>query len=120
MNNNFNIGNRLQKLRTNLGISQEQVALRAGITTTYYGQIERNLKNPTVHVMEDICSALNISLEEFFQTKVLEYSHDLMTERILLQLQTCTEAERIAIYNIIQSFRPIFHIFSIVKPVFIK
>ena len=105
MNNNFNIGSRLQKLRANLGISQEQVALRAGITTTYYGQIERNLKNPTVHVMEDICSALNISLEVFFQTKTLEYNHDLMTERILLQLQTCTESEKTAIHNIIHQIQ---------------
>ncbi len=105
MNDNFNIGNKLQKLRTNLGLSQEQVALRAGITTTYYGQIERNLKNPTVHVMEDICSALNVSLEEFFRAKPLEYSHDLLTERILLQLQTCTEAEKNAIFNIVHQIQ---------------
>lgn len=105
MNDNFNIGSRLQKLRTNLGLSQEQVALRAGITTTYYGQIERNLKNPTVHVIEEICSALNITLEEFFRAETLNYGHDLLTERILLQLQTCTEAEKNAIFNIVHQIQ---------------
>lgn len=45
MDNNFNIGERLFELRTNLGLSQEQLALRANITTTYLGQIEHNTKN---------------------------------------------------------------------------
>ncbi|MDD5901128.1 MAG: helix-turn-helix transcriptional regulator [Lachnospiraceae bacterium] len=101
MDNNFNIGNKLLNLRTTLELSQEQVALRAGITTTYYGQIERNLKNPTIHVIEEICSAFNITLEDFFHTDTLEKSHDLITEKILLQLQTCTEAEKNTIYKII-------------------
>lgn len=101
MNNNFNIGQRLQDVRTSLGLSQEQVALQAGITTTYYGQIERNVKNPTVHVIEKICFALNISLENFFNSKEVKHDYGLLTEQILLQLQMCSEAEKVAIYNII-------------------
>ena len=101
MNNNFNIGKKLQLIRTNLGLSQEQVALRAGITTTYYGQIERNLKKPTIPVVEKICGALNISLEEFFKEDTVSRTYDLLTEQILLQLQTCSEEEKTAIYNII-------------------
>ena len=105
MNNNFNIGNKLQKSRTAFGLSQEQVALRAGITTTYYGQIERNLKNPTIHVIEDICAAFNMSLEEFFHEETHDSNHDTLTEKIVLQLQTCTEAEKAVIYNIIHQIR---------------
>lgn len=101
MDNNFNIGRRLQEIRLGLNLSQEQVALRAGITTTYYGQIERNLKNPTVHVIEKICAAMNITLENFFSIKAIAYEHDLLTEQILLQLQTCSELEKSTIYNII-------------------
>ena len=101
MDDNFNIGRRLQTLRTSLGLSQEQVALYAGITTTYYGQIERNLKNPTVHVIEKICSAMNISLGNFFDSKDITHDHDILTEQILLQLQTCSELEKSTIYNII-------------------
>jgi len=101
MNNNFNIGKKLQQIRTGLGLSQEQVALNAGITTTYYGQLERNLKNPTVQVVEKICKAMNVSLEEFFKTEALVYEYDLLTEQILLQLQTCSKEEKTAIQNII-------------------
>ena len=101
MNDNFNIGRRLQEIRTGLELSQEQVALRAGITTTYYGQIERNLKNPTVHVIEKICTAMNISLDSFFSVKAVTYEHDLLTEQILVQLKNCSELEKSTIYNII-------------------
>ena len=105
MKERFNIGERLQKIRTALNLSQEQMALRAGITTTYYGQIERNLKNPTIHVIEDICSAFHMSLEDFFHEETHASNHDFITENIILQLQTCTDAEKTTIYNIIQQIR---------------
>lgn len=101
MNSNFNIGQRLQDIRTSLDLSQEQVALRAEITPTYYGQIERNLKNPTIHVIEKICTAMNVGLAEFFKPSIINREYDLLTEQILLQLQTCSETEKSTIYNII-------------------
>ena len=101
MNNNFNVGQRLQDIRNGLGLSQEQVALQAGVSTTYYGQIERNMKNPTIHVVENICSAMNVGLGEFFKPSIISREHDLLTEQILLQLQNCSEEEKSTIYNII-------------------
>ena len=66
-NNNCNIGNRIKELRTEQGLSQEQLALSSGITTTYLGLLERNLKNPTVKVLEQICTALHIELSAFLK-----------------------------------------------------
>lgn len=71
MKTNFNIGQRIHELRINSGLSQEKLALRANITTTYMGLLERNLKNPTVKVIEQICNQLNISLSEFFRIPYL-------------------------------------------------
>ena len=56
MKTNFNIGDRIHELRIKSGLSQEKLALRAEITTTYLGLSERNLKNPTVKVIEQICN----------------------------------------------------------------
>lgn len=56
MNNNFNTGERIHELRTQQGLSQEQLALRAEITPTYLGLVERNLKNPTIKIIEQICN----------------------------------------------------------------
>lgn len=64
---NFSCGRRLRQLRQACGYSQEELALRAEITTAYVGQIERGLKNPTVAVIESLCRAMNLSLAEFFQ-----------------------------------------------------
>ncbi len=66
MKTNFNIGDRIHELRVKSGLSQEKLALRANITTTYLGLLERNQKNPTVKVIEQLCSQFNINLGEFF------------------------------------------------------
>ncbi len=94
MDNNFNIGERLFELRTNLGLSQEQLALRADITTTYLGQIEHNTKKPTVYVIEKLCSALNMTLKDFFDTEKYIYKHDMLTEQILVQIQKYSVEEK--------------------------
>ena len=94
MDNNFNIGERLFELRTNLGLSQEQLALRADITTTYLGQIEHNTKRPTVYVIEKLCSALNMTLKDFFDTEKYIYKHDMLTEQILVQIQKYSVEEK--------------------------
>ena len=65
MDTNFNLGERIHELRVNSGLSQEKLALRANITTTYLCQLERNAKNPTVKVIEPLCSQLNIFLSDF-------------------------------------------------------
>lgn len=102
MNTNFNIGNRIHELRTSYGLSQEQLALRAEITTTYLGQIERNLKHPTVLVIEKICNSLHISLSDFFNETASTHHYDPLTEKILCQLSTCTEKEKNVYYNILK------------------
>ena len=63
---NYSLGNRIRNLRLKHNLSQEQLALRADITTAYLGQIERDEKNPTVKLIEKIANALNMSLSELF------------------------------------------------------
>ena len=70
MENSFNIGERIRELRTIRGLSQEQLALRSDITPTYLGQIERNAKNPTVKIIEQLCQTLGLGLPEFFSPTV--------------------------------------------------
>lgn len=104
MNNNFNIGERIRELRIQQGLSQEQLALRAEITTTYLGLIERNLKNPTVKIVEQICNALNISLTDFFalSTKPSDNTDPISTQ-ILAQLNHRSEKEKEYILQIIKN-----------------
>lgn len=56
------IGGNIRLLRLKSGMSQEQLALNAGVNTSYIGQIERGEKNPTIKILDRISSALGSSL----------------------------------------------------------
>lgn len=58
---------RIRYLRKQRDISQEELALRAGINTVYYGQIERGQKCPTVDTLYKISTALEIPLHSLLR-----------------------------------------------------
>jgi transcriptional regulator with XRE-family HTH domain len=60
-------GNRVRGERTKLGISQEELAARAGLHRTYIGMIERAEKNITLENIEKVCKALGLSIGDFFE-----------------------------------------------------
>lgn len=66
MKEKFSCGVRLRQLRRERNMSQEDLALTAGVTTVYISEIERGLKNPTVLMIETLSNAMNLSLSEFF------------------------------------------------------
>lgn len=53
--------------RTQLGISQESLAFRAGLHRTYISDIERGLKRPTLRVVLRLAYALDISAPDLVQ-----------------------------------------------------
>ncbi len=59
-------GERLRCLRIQAGLSQEVLAERAGIHTTYVGQLERGEKNPTVDTVMKLCRGLGVPIEQMF------------------------------------------------------
>lgn len=60
------LGNKIRILRTNLSISQEELAFKSGISPAHLGQIERGLKSPTITTVKKIADALNVSLADLF------------------------------------------------------
>ena len=59
-------GNKVRKERLRIGISQEELAARAGVHRTYIGMVERAEKNITLKNIDKICEALNLSISDFF------------------------------------------------------
>jgi len=51
---------RVKTLRTELGMSQEAMALEAGIDRTYASQIERGISNPSLRVICAIAGILDV------------------------------------------------------------
>lgn len=61
-------GQKVREERLRLGLSQEELATRAGVHRTYIGMIERSEKNITLENIEKIAKALKISIADFFQS----------------------------------------------------
>lgn len=55
-------GQNVRKLRVEQGLSQEQLADKAGLHRTYIGMIERAEKNITLCNMEKVAVALGVSV----------------------------------------------------------
>lgn len=59
-------GRRMRELRKERGLSQEELAHRAGLHYTYIGGIERGERNPALVNISRIAAALGMSLADFF------------------------------------------------------
>jgi len=57
-------GAKVRERRLFLGLSQEELASRAGIHRTYVGMVERAEKNVTLRNIERIASALELSIDQ--------------------------------------------------------
>ena len=56
----------LRRLRVARDLSQEALAVDAGIDRTYVSRLERGLENPTLAVLEGLAIALSANITEFF------------------------------------------------------
>nr|WP_294645415.1 cupin domain-containing protein [uncultured Aureimonas sp.] len=62
----IDIGGRLRQLRLAHGLSQRQLAKRAGVTNSTVSLIEANATNPSVGALKRILDGLPVGLAEFF------------------------------------------------------
>ncbi|WP_409977597.1 helix-turn-helix domain-containing protein [Bradyrhizobium sp. SZCCHNR3117] len=59
----------LRRLRKDGGLSQEELADRAGLNRNYIGMIEREENSPTVDALEQISNALGIDPAALLQDR---------------------------------------------------
>ena len=67
MDINKQLGMRIKYLRRLKRMSQEDLALEAGVNKNYLSDLERGERNPTVKILEKIARALDINLQELFK-----------------------------------------------------
>jgi len=60
------IGRRIREARLTLGLSQEDLAERAGLHRNYVGSIERGERELGISRLANLVGALGLSLAEFF------------------------------------------------------
>ncbi len=59
-------GAHIRMLRLERGLSQEEVAHRAGVHVTYLSGIERGRRNPSLMNLRRIAGALGVAVAELF------------------------------------------------------
>lgn len=60
-------GLRIQQERKKLGISQEELAFRAGMHRTYIGMIERSERNIILSNIKKLADALQLNIKDLFE-----------------------------------------------------
>ena len=66
------VGARIRTLRTSKKMSQEELALAAGLTPAYLGRVERGEKCPSVETIHKISLGLSVPM-----TEIVDISDDL-------------------------------------------
>lgn len=54
----------VRKLRVKRGLSQEALAVDAGVDRSYVGRIERGVENPTVETLERLAAVVDVPVAD--------------------------------------------------------
>jgi DNA-binding XRE family transcriptional regulator len=60
------LGNKIQKLRKNLDLSQEELAAKLNISRTHMGHIEQGRKSPSLKLLTKISKELKTDISDLF------------------------------------------------------
>lgn len=99
------IGDRIRYFRHLRKLSQEQLALQAGLNTAFLGHLERGLKSPTVTTLDKLVRALDISFEELFadHSPVSDPAREAAMNRLLLLVRDLPAGQLDKLSDIIQA-----------------
>ncbi len=67
MKKNNIVGENLKKVRVGMKLTQEEVALRSGLSQGYINQLESGKRRFTQKSLEQIARALNVPIVDFFK-----------------------------------------------------
>jgi transcriptional regulator with XRE-family HTH domain len=84
------IGQRIQLLRDAAGLTQAQLADRAGVNPEHISRIERAEKGPSIELLDRIASALGLPIRDLFDFEE-EPTHDLRKAAIASLLDSADD-----------------------------
>lgn len=95
------IGERLLSVRRKKGMTQGEVAEKAGLSDRAYADIERGTANMRVETALKICKALNITPNDILIDEEIPMQSG---TDLLVKLNSCSECERKTAINLINVF----------------
>lgn len=89
---NRTIGNKLLAIRKKLGLTQNELAEKAGLSNRTYADIERGTVNMKVETILRICSALHITPDAVLTEE--NTTPSVKKQELLNRLDACTPKEQ--------------------------
>jgi transcriptional regulator with XRE-family HTH domain len=96
------LGKRIQKLRQKVGVTQEQLAERAGISPKNLSEIENGRGNPTLTSLEGLAAALGIALTELFDFEHESLSPEEIREELHSSINNATDQDCRIFYRLLK------------------
>ena len=59
-------GQKIRQIRDQKGVSQEKLALNAGLDRTYVSGIERGIRNPSLNNISKLAKGLGVAVKDLF------------------------------------------------------
>lgn len=97
------VGKRIQAFRRDIGLTQDQLAEKAGLSLKHLGEIERGRGNPTLTSLENLAAALKISIVQLFGFECERLSPEQIRTEIDLIVQNASEEERNKIIRVLKA-----------------
>ena len=94
------IGARIQKLRKQKGLTQDELSEKVNISSKYLSSIERGKENPTLNTFISIAEELSVDIGDFF-TEIQIEDPKITKEMILSLVDEADEDQLKTIYQIL-------------------
>lgn len=80
------VGARIKTLRTQMGLSQVELAEKAKSQDTYIGEIERGNRNISLKMLAKVASALEVSVEDLFSFGEITETEIMIKQKQLIEI----------------------------------
>lgn len=97
------IGSRLREARNMVKLTQEQLAEKVGIGTTYISDIERGAKFPSLSLFIKIVDALGVSSDYILRGEI-EAGKNCVYDDITKKLEGLSPKQRLAVAELIDTY----------------
>ncbi len=100
------LGLRVKAIRTQLGLSQEELAFRCGMHASHIGFLERGQRNPSLDTLERVSLGLGVPLTALFDYESTPTTSvfDETTNKIISYVVGLSQSEKAQILAITKTF----------------
>lgn len=109
----MNVAARIQELLSLRAMSRRDLAIASSLSEPYISQICNGKKKATLETLETICTALNVSLAEFFSgSPVVQSSYSASASKFAAEFDRLTPMQRSALQQVLNAFQESTHLYK--------